>query len=326
LKFVIFQEQKEKIMKSMRTLFLVISALLIILCAPLNASLPVCRLGGPTAMDTNRKLAEGETFVKTDRPLVVNLRFKPTTEHPEQVGECMLPSGTEVAEKNGILKWVKACGNDEVNQNILVAPVPTPTPAPTVTPLPQVIRETTKEIIREVPAPTPTPAPVRWGAMLSAEIFNSTALDGDPCIKGKGFALSFVRQNPSWLLLNVSVFASKVDDGSTTISCPNCETRTVVASGNTWGFKLGGIVQLKPDSWKVHPALMVNASFAHYDGELTRLYGNYTWLPAVEAGVGPILDLSKHVRLIGMIGVRGVIWSPGTSGDVFWRVGLIVLK
>ncbi|MFZ3011559.1 MAG: hypothetical protein WA060_00990 [Minisyncoccia bacterium] len=90
---------------------------------PLMGAEPTCVLGGPTAMDTNRQLAEGETFVKTDRPLVVNLRFRPTKARPEQVGECMLPSRSEVAvDKNGILLWVKECGNDEVNRNIFVTP------------------------------------------------------------------------------------------------------------------------------------------------------------------------------------------------------------
>lgn len=101
-----------------------VSTLLVVLVTfvsfPLHATVPVCVLGGATAMDTNRQLAEGETFVKTDRPLVVNLRFRPTKERPEQVGECMLPSGTVVAVKNGILQWVKACGNDEVNRNVFV--------------------------------------------------------------------------------------------------------------------------------------------------------------------------------------------------------------
>jgi len=55
---------------------------------------------------------------------VVNLQFKPTKRHPEQVGECMLPSGATVAQKDGILQWVKVCGNDEVNKNIVVGPVP----------------------------------------------------------------------------------------------------------------------------------------------------------------------------------------------------------
>ena len=88
-----------------------------------SAAVPPCVLGGPTAMNTNRQLAEGEVFVKTDRPLVVNLRFRSTAEHPEQVGECMLPTGEEVAVKNGILQWVRKCGNDEVNRNIFVVPI-----------------------------------------------------------------------------------------------------------------------------------------------------------------------------------------------------------
>lgn len=96
--------------------------LVAITSTPVNAAVPACELGGGTAMDTNRQLTEGETFVKTDRPLVVNLRFRPTKARPEQVGECMLPSGSEVAVKNGILQWVKACGNDEVNKNIFVFP------------------------------------------------------------------------------------------------------------------------------------------------------------------------------------------------------------
>ena len=102
---------------------LVTSLFLILLAIPTFAAVKPCVLGGPTAMDTNRQLAEGEVFVKTDRPLVVNLRFKPTTEHPEQVGECMLSTGEEVAVKNGILQWVRKCGNDEVNRNIFVIPL-----------------------------------------------------------------------------------------------------------------------------------------------------------------------------------------------------------
>lgn len=90
---------------------------------PLMGAVPVCQLGGPTAMDTNRQLADGERFVLTDRPLVVNLQFRPTKERPEQVGECVLPSHSEVAvDKNGILLWVKECGNNEVNRNIFVTP------------------------------------------------------------------------------------------------------------------------------------------------------------------------------------------------------------
>lgn len=87
-----------------------------------SAAVPNCVLGGPTAMDTNRQLVEGEVFEKTTGPLVVNLRFKPTAQHPEHVGECMLPSGTEVATKNGLLMWVRSCGNDEVNHNVVVNP------------------------------------------------------------------------------------------------------------------------------------------------------------------------------------------------------------
>ncbi len=89
----------------------------------LEAQVPKCVLGGPTAMDPNRQLAEGESFVLTTRPLVVNLRFRPTQAHPERVGECMLPSGEKVAVKNGILQWVAKCGNDEVNKNVVVIPI-----------------------------------------------------------------------------------------------------------------------------------------------------------------------------------------------------------
>jgi hypothetical protein len=85
--------------------------------------LPVCELGGGTAMNKNRQLAKGESFVLTDRPLIVNLRFKPTKERPEKVGECMLPTNSKVAQKDGILQWVAECGNDEVNRNIPVSPI-----------------------------------------------------------------------------------------------------------------------------------------------------------------------------------------------------------
>jgi len=74
-------------------------------------------------MDPNRQLADGEVFVLTNDPLVVNLRFRPTTEHPQRVGECMLLAGTEVATKDGILVWVKECGNEEVNHNVVVDPI-----------------------------------------------------------------------------------------------------------------------------------------------------------------------------------------------------------
>jgi len=104
------------------TLAVLVALATLTFSAPVSAAIPVCVLGGPTAMDTNRQLDEGETFVKTDRPLVVNLQFRPTKEHPEQVGECMLPSGNTVAVKNNILQWVKKCGNDEVNKNIFVIP------------------------------------------------------------------------------------------------------------------------------------------------------------------------------------------------------------
>ncbi len=107
---------------------------LVVLCSvSLNAAVPVCVLGGPTAVNPKRQLAEGETFATTDRPLVVNLTFRPTKEHPEQVGECVLPSGSKVATKNGFLVWVAACGNDEVGRNIPVGPQPTPTPTSPVT-------------------------------------------------------------------------------------------------------------------------------------------------------------------------------------------------
>jgi len=88
-----------------------------------EASLPVCSLGGPTAVNPDRQLADDETFVVTDRDLVVNLRFRPTKEFPLRAGECILPAGKEVAVKNGRLIWVKECGNDELNQNILVGPL-----------------------------------------------------------------------------------------------------------------------------------------------------------------------------------------------------------
>lgn len=101
-----------------------------------QAAVPTCQLGGPTAVNPNRQLAEGETFVTTDRALVVNLAFKPTKEFPDRVGECVLPKGTEVAVKNGILVWVKACGNDEVNRNIPVGPTQGPAPAQVATPTP----------------------------------------------------------------------------------------------------------------------------------------------------------------------------------------------
>ena len=114
----------------MRRIALVVATVVLafsIFVVPASAQgLPVCQLGGPTAMNPNRQLAEGESFVFTNRPLVVNLRFRTTREHPERVGECMLPSGSKVAQKNGILLWVSKCGNDEVNQNITVGPLPTP--------------------------------------------------------------------------------------------------------------------------------------------------------------------------------------------------------
>lgn len=108
----------------MKNIVAVLLAVLITFTSvPAFGAVPVCRLGGPTAMDTNRQLGEGERFVLTDRPLIVNLQFRPTKEHPEQVGECMLPSRSEVAvDKNGILLWVKECGNNEVNRNIFVTP------------------------------------------------------------------------------------------------------------------------------------------------------------------------------------------------------------
>jgi len=99
---------------------LMVALVAIIPCAPAYAVIPVCHLGGPTAMNTARELADGETFVITDRPLVVNLQFRSTAAHPEKVGECMLPSGTKVAVKDGILQWVAECGNNEVNKNIFV--------------------------------------------------------------------------------------------------------------------------------------------------------------------------------------------------------------
>ncbi len=102
------------------TLVLVLT--LLALDATAEAAVPLCELGGPTAVNPNRQLADGETFVVTDRPLVVNLRFRPTKAKPEQVGECLLPSGSKVAQKDGYLMWVAECGNDEVNQNIRVGP------------------------------------------------------------------------------------------------------------------------------------------------------------------------------------------------------------
>lgn len=101
---------------------IVLAALLVNLSMPAFGAVPICVLGGPTAMDTSRQLAEGESFAVTDRPLVVNLQFWPTKDHPEQVGECMLPSHSEVAVKNGIMQWAKLCGNDEVNRNVFVTP------------------------------------------------------------------------------------------------------------------------------------------------------------------------------------------------------------
>jgi len=91
-----------------------------------EASLPVCSLGGPTAVNPDRQLADDETFVVTDRDLVVNLRFRPTKEFPLRAGECILPAGKEVAVRNGFLVWVRECGNDELNQNIPIGPPPTP--------------------------------------------------------------------------------------------------------------------------------------------------------------------------------------------------------
>ena len=100
--------------------------ILALLATVASATVKPCVLGGPTAMDPTRELAEGEVFVKTNRPLVVNLRFKPTEARPEQVGECLLLAGSEVAVKGGILQWVKLCGNDEVNKNIFVFPFELP--------------------------------------------------------------------------------------------------------------------------------------------------------------------------------------------------------
>ena len=114
-------------------------ALLAITSSPAFGAVPICVLGGPTAVNPNRQLGPGESFVITDRPLVVNLQFKPTKEHPEQVGECMLPAGSKVAEKDGIMIWAATCGNDEVNRNIVVTTDVKPALAPPTpqTPAPQ---------------------------------------------------------------------------------------------------------------------------------------------------------------------------------------------
>src|ERR1035437_9031136 len=93
-------------------------------CTPAFAAVPTCVLGGPTAVDIHRQLGPGETFILTDRPLVVHLEFQPTRQFPERVGACMLLSGSKVAQKNGILQWVASCGNNEVNRNIRVVEIP----------------------------------------------------------------------------------------------------------------------------------------------------------------------------------------------------------
>ena len=94
-----------------------------------QAATPPCILGGPTAVNLKRELAEGEHFAKTDRITTPRLKSrvldkagKPTDKFT--AGNCVLPEGTEVAadDKTGMMLWVKSCGNDEVNRNIPVSP------------------------------------------------------------------------------------------------------------------------------------------------------------------------------------------------------------
>ncbi len=280
----------------MKRLLFVISALSAILCTPLSAVVPVCHLGGPTAMNPHRQLAEGETFATTDRPLVVNLRFKPTKEHPEQVGECMLPAGTAVAQKDGVLQWVLECGNDEVNRNIPVGPKPTPTPQPTSTPEPKKIVEV---ILTSVPTPSPTTIPATIGPQptptatpsptatatptsklqfgltggVSRNAYSGPIMDRDICeIKSWGLFAGVAYGDPNRLFGRLTFMAVLVgDSSSSSYICPNCGTVTIASRGMK---VLGGNIELVgllgPTTWKLQPTLSIGGGAGVVTGQADR--------------------------------------------------------
>jgi hypothetical protein len=119
------------ILKFLKTFFLFFA-----LALAAQAATPPCVLGKATAINPRREIAEDERLVITDRETTPRLKFKaldnkgrPTGKF--KVGNCVLPAGTEVvANAEGMMVWVKQCGNDEVNRNIPVAPPTPPIPIP----------------------------------------------------------------------------------------------------------------------------------------------------------------------------------------------------
>ena len=85
-----------------------------LVCAAQAAVIPECKLGR-LPVDKNRRLAADEHFEKTQGPRIVNLK-----DGKGQVHEaCLLPAGKTVAvDEAGNIRWIKDCGNDEMNGNV----------------------------------------------------------------------------------------------------------------------------------------------------------------------------------------------------------------
>lgn len=263
-------------------LFLVISVLIFITGLSAQAQLPICRLGGPTAMNPNRQLAEGETFMQTKGPLAVHLRFKPTKKHPEQIGFCMLPSNTTVAVKNGKIQWVKECGNDEVNKNINIDGEKDNKGAKGDQGVPgkdgkdgrdgrdgrdgkdAVERLTTK---------------LRFGVTLgvSGDGYSGPIADRTLCtIKSWSLFAGVAYGNPNRFFARLTMMAVAIEDGSVaTYGCANCTKVTIESKGmRLLGGDLEGVLLLGPETWTVKPTLYADVGGSVIFGEGKRSVRN----------------------------------------------------
>lgn len=278
-------------MQSMKnTLFVVISIVLFVNCLPAQAQLPVCRLAGETAMDVNRQLAEGEAFEQTDRPLVVHLQFKPTKKYPERVGACMLPSNTTVAVKDGIIQWVRECGNNEVNRNI---PIRKPAVAK---------GEKGDKGDQGVPgqdgkngrdgknAVERLTTKLRFGVTLgvSGDGYSGPIVDRTLCtIKSWSLFAGVAYGNPDRLFARLTMMAVAIEDGSVaTYGCANCTQVTIESKGmRLLGGDLEGVLLLGPETWTIKPTLYadVGGSVIFGDGKRFVQNGATTTTSTVDA-------------------------------------------
>lgn len=260
-----------------KSLILVFALVVFGFCTNASAAVPTCVLGGPTAMDTNRQLAEGESFVLTNRPLVVNLQFRPTKKHPERVGECMLLTGTEVAVKNGILQWVRKCGNDEVNRNVFVIPFRT-IHGRRGSQGPKGIKG---DLGPQGPPGQdavlliPPPSPLKWGLTggVSRGSYSGPIADRELCqIDSWTANLGVTYGDPYRFFGRLTAMAVLIDDGSSSnYVCANCGTVVAVSNGmKVFGGNLEIVGLIGPRNWKIQPTLYLEGGGGVVQGQVDR--------------------------------------------------------